>query len=145
MRATPGRPYNWVFGVLILFSIFIYFVYQYGRHRAAPTIWVFWILILFPVFISSDYQYGRHRVAPTIEFSGYWYCSLYLYLLIINTGDYNFSSAQVRFRSFRCERLHLTFLNSAFALLGFIGIGHERGRPYNPTPTNKKCRPGSTF
>ncbi|EGS30427.1 conserved domain protein [Peptoniphilus sp. oral taxon 375 str. F0436] len=56
--------------------------------------------------------------------------SLYLYILFTNKGDYNFSSAQVRFRSFRCERLHLTFLNSAFALLGFIGIGHERGRPY---------------
>ena len=38
IRATPGRPYKRVFWILILFPVFISSVYQYGRHRAAPTL-----------------------------------------------------------------------------------------------------------
>ena len=76
-----------------------------------------------------------------------------------NEGRYNFSSAQVRSRSFRCERLHIPDLtwrqrshNRSYATncpnfnldaivcepsyeIKDFGLGHEQASPYRPPVT----------
>ena len=78
-----------------------------------------------PVLVGRIYRYMRNMFMKFVD--------LVYINPVLQMGWYNFSSAQVRLRSFRCERLHLTFLNSAFASLGFIGIGHEQASPYRPS------------
>ncbi|VFB15757.1 Uncharacterised protein [Urinicoccus massiliensis] len=110
-----------------ILPIFTYSGLRVGRYKIAPTIGFSGYLCcaLYVYFrgcgsgdIKSPLHFcsGHENMTPYLYFRGcgvgnglfgYLYCFLCLPVLVINTGDYNFSSAQVRLRSFHCERLHL--------------------------------------
>ena len=120
------------------------------RCRLRSTFFYLWGLACRGDFISPGLINRRYRYRESYQFP----YSLNKYIRDCESGLYNFSSAQVRSRSFRCERLHIPDLTwrqrshsrsyatncPNFNLVAIVcepsyeikdfGLGHEQASPY---------------